>query len=62
MRLRRKRNDSRESKIALEQANKHLELIKAREPEVKEVARASRWIRVENHFSEMLLHIVEGKR
>lgn len=55
-----KRSTEGESGIALQQAQLHLEEIKARDPEVSEVSKAMRILRERNHFAERLQALIIG--
>jgi hypothetical protein len=56
------REKGRSSEDALKEATEQLEKIKARDPEVKEIAGTSRRLRVENHFGEKLTLIIQGHK
>lgn len=61
MRFRRNRKEgASDSQNALNEATQQLEKIKSRDPEIREVSRTSRRIRVENHFAEKLRILLEG--
>jgi hypothetical protein len=56
----RKKNGSVRSQQAILDANKSLERVQARDPEVHAVSRALKTIRERNHFAEQLRTIMEG--
>lgn len=58
--IRRKPKPDMESQKALYLAEKHLEQVKAREPEVQKVVEASREFRRRNHFAEDLTALIKG--
>lgn len=47
---------------AVEDAQKNLQKVKAREPEVRKVAEASKKLRMENHLAINLRRLIEGVR
>lgn len=57
-RLRRKPKEHTAAISAILDAEKHLREVKARAPEVAEVARETREIRARNHFAEQLTEMM----